>query len=183
MIYTIYGIRYKPLGNIIYVGQTISSLELRFAQHVETSFSNPRTKMADILKRIDLKDLEIFPIERAFSQEDADRREQYYIDKYKTHLFGGNQLAGGHGTRKFTDSEERKIKKEYMSSLIDTYDLGKKYNTTRNCIVRALQRQGIPHPEQTNPTPGYFILPWVIKPMSSPWSIKPNTEPPWRITM
>ena len=182
-MYVIYGIRYKPLGNIIYIGQTTSDLMLRLSQHIESSYINKDTKMANILKLIKLEDLEIFPIERAFSQEAADRRERYYIDKYKTHLFGGNDTIGGLGTRRFTDSEEEQIKYEYIGGMIDTYGLADKYNTTRNCIVRALQRQGIPNPLQYNPTPGYLLTPWSIKPMRSPWTIKPNTEPPWRITI
>lgn len=108
----IYGLKLKsdPLGEVRYVGQTGQTLKDRFRDH-NTAWSRASVGHLPVSRWVKKHrgDVEIFLIEKCFSQEEADTREIFWIDELRTHVTnpgGLNVSLGGGGVRGYTFSRK-----------------------------------------------------------------------------
>lgn len=105
----IYGYIYKIINdfnNKIYVGQTTTSLEDRFARHCrDKTISNKKEESIDyLIQTIGKEHFQIVEIEKVNIME-LDSRESYWISYYDSYHTGYNRTLGGQGGRKFSEQE------------------------------------------------------------------------------
>lgn len=107
-----FGIIYKitciPNGKV-YIGQTIRTLESRFKRHINEALKtdNPRIKFQRAIKKYGEENFTVEKIDEAFSKEELDEKEKYWISKYDSINTGYNTATGGEGgnTYKGIDKE------------------------------------------------------------------------------
>lgn len=105
MVNTIYLIT-NSINDKVYVGQTWGALNARLSEHKYSS-NRTRSKIGNAIAKYGKDSFRIEAIAITFEQVDADRWEQYFIDRYDSIKNGYNIKEGGsHGKH----SEETKEK-------------------------------------------------------------------------
>lgn len=138
----IYGIIYKytsPSGKI-YIGQTKYTVEHRIKQHINDA-NNGSTKLFHIaIRKYGIETFNYEILNEAFSIEELNKLEIYYIEKYNSYYKNGNgynMTIGGEGANGyiFTENDRQKLsgslKKYYINnpqSLIEMGERTKEYN-------------------------------------------------------
>lgn len=105
----VYGYIYKIINdfnNKVYIGQTSTTLEDRFARHCrDKSTSNKKSEAIDnLIQTIGKEHFQIIEIEKISIME-LDNREIYWIAYYDSFYNGYNRTLGGQGGRKFSEQE------------------------------------------------------------------------------
>lgn len=143
----IYGYIYKivnDFNNKIYIGQTSTSLEDRFARHCRDKGSSNQNKEAidNLIQTIGKEHFQIIEIEKVSIME-LDEREMYWIKYYDSFYNGYNRTLGGQGGRKYSEEE--------ILSALNLYNQGypikeieKKTGIDRATIFKYRKYQNIP---------------------------------------
>ena len=112
-----YGIVYKITNNIngkAYVGQTIRSLNARIKQHMTCK----RCIMHKAFKKYGFENFTIEILDTAYSKEELNQKEIYWISKFDTFKNGYNLCEGGGQTSGYHHTEKsKKIMSEYKKDL------------------------------------------------------------------
>lgn len=112
--YQIYKITNIANG-LIYIGQTTFGIKTRLQNHFYESFKGSKyhkqMKLHLAMATYGKENFKIELIEEVFSKEEAEDREQYWIEKLKSQdeNIGYNVTGGGHGGKNFTSSTYKKI--------------------------------------------------------------------------
>lgn len=117
----IYGYIYKIINDFndkVYVGQTSTSLEDRFARHCRDKVvGNKQEESIDyLIQTVGKEHFQIIEIEKVNIME-LDSRESYWISYYDSYRTGYNRTLGGQGGRKFSESEILYALKLYSQNL------------------------------------------------------------------
>ena len=83
------------VNNKIYVGQTTESLEKRFKRHMGYQKESSDTKFYRAVRKYGVDNFKIEPIEEVKTQEELNKREEYWIRKLDTVNKGYNSYYGG----------------------------------------------------------------------------------------
>lgn len=175
-MYKIYGIVYVPENRIIYVGQTNSDIEFRFATHIYHSYMKGRgynRKLPMFIREHQIHDFNIIIIENNIETlDEAYKKEQYWIAKYDTYYNGCNGSLGGGGAPTIPFSEREQICRDYSNGT-SLRDLTYKYDRNR-CTIRRIimtdMKVSTVHDQGLQPPPFYIGIP-------CPWSINiPNED-------
>ena len=99
-MYTIYKITNLANG-MMYIGQTRQKLYMRFSQHIYNAGNSEFrrcTLVTEAIKEYGRDKFTITPIDHAHTREEADNKEVFWIEHYKSTKdeFGYNILEGGH---------------------------------------------------------------------------------------
>lgn len=143
----IYGYIYKIVNDFndkVYVGQTSTLLEDRFARHCrDKSLSNQNKEAIDnLIQTIGKEHFQIIEIEKVNIMK-LDEREIYWINYYDSFYNGYNRTLGGQGGRKYSEKE--------ILSALNLYSQGypikeieKKTGIDRATIFKYRKYQNIP---------------------------------------
>ena len=103
-----YGIIYSARNTCngkVYVGQTIQSLEMRWAQHRCFSKNRCVSRLHNAIKKYGADAFELSILGEASGQAELDRLEAFFIEKLQTIKGGYNITAGGGGVKGFVPDE------------------------------------------------------------------------------
>lgn len=93
------GLIYKivnDVNNKVYIGQTASSLQIRYQQHLTEAKKNTQRKLYIAMNEIGIDHFSIQRIENC-SEDELDAREKYWIHYYDSMTNGYNMTSGGNG--------------------------------------------------------------------------------------
>lgn len=96
------GFIYKIVNDVndkVYIGQTTYTLERRWQQHISKSKTNNSLLYRE-MRRIGLSHFKMELVEKC-DDSALDKKEIYYIDKFKSYYNGYNSTLGGHGGAKY----------------------------------------------------------------------------------
>ena len=117
-----FGIIYKisnRVNNKVYIGQTIRTLEERLKRHFHDAESNPNTKIyfQRAIRKYGKENFYIEQIDTAKTQEELNKKEQFWIEKFDSITNGYNTAIGGEGgnTYKGMTSEQLSGIKQKLS--------------------------------------------------------------------
>ena len=81
-MYTVYGIKYKVQGGIVYIGQTEGDIKERFGRHIIGAYSKlAGTKLSRLIRVSNIDDFELITLESNIpTLSEAHEREKYYIN-------------------------------------------------------------------------------------------------------
>lgn len=118
----IYKIFYENNPNVIYIGKTEKSLELRFSQHIYNSKKNMKTKLYNWVSKYGYNDLKISLI----CEVEKDKGDFAEIEEIRLHKERGfilkNQTNGGDGVKKgYKHTQEVCIKAKERSLLSNVF--------------------------------------------------------------
>ena len=107
-------------NNKVYIGQTIRPIKDRFNRHINDALHNILdTHFARAIRKYGKENFIIEEIDIAFSQEELNQKEQYWIQYYNAIIDGYNETDAvykcGGNTYKNKTEEEMKIIKEKIS--------------------------------------------------------------------
>lgn len=126
-----YGIIYKITNNInnkVYIGQTVKTFEMRYANDIAKWTHNRHLKNS-----INKYGIENFKIEKefdiAYSKEELEKKEQYYIKLY-------NSCNPDYGYNKTTGGRRGKLNAEIRNKISNT--MKGKYNCSNHPRARSV---------------------------------------------
>ncbi len=108
-MYTIYKIT-NLLNNKKYIGQTMRPVKQRWSEHVRERDDSPIHRA---IKKYGKDNFKFEIIETVETPQQADEREQYWIEYYKTAIpkygneYGYNLTLGGEGTLRISDTQKQ----------------------------------------------------------------------------
>lgn len=111
----IYGIIYKyrsPSGKN-YIGQTINLFEKRNRQHINDAKNNSNKIFHISIRKYGIENFEYEILQHAFSKEELNKLEIYYIEKYNSYYKNGNgynMTLGGEGANGYIPTKEDREK-------------------------------------------------------------------------
>lgn len=109
----------NSVNDKVYIGQTIRTLESRFARHIDDAIKNPHTlnKFHRAINKYGKDKFSIELIDEANTQAELNKKEQYWIKKYNSIENGYNTAEGGEGgnTYKGRSVEQMNITKAKIS--------------------------------------------------------------------
>lgn len=116
----------NSMNDKVYIGQTIRTIESRFARHINDAFGhvNSRLKLHRAMRKYGSDKFSIEKIDEATSQNELNEKEQYWIAKYDSMKHGYNMTEGGDGGNTYKGRTKSQMK-ETRSKL-------SKANTGRN---------------------------------------------------
>lgn len=94
----IYGVIYcitNIINNKKYIGQTIRDLSIRKREHIGQSNNGSDLAIHQAIRKYGENNFEWSIIDQAYSQEDLDNKEIYWIDYYDSYYDGGYNMAKG----------------------------------------------------------------------------------------
>ena len=109
-------------NNKVYIGQTIRGIQERFARHIKDAMSNRLdTHFARAIRKYGPENFIIEKIDTAETQEDLNRKEQYWIVQYNSVKDGYNETSaiykcGGNTYQSKTEEEMEVIKEKIRKS-------------------------------------------------------------------
>ena len=110
---------YNDVNSDIYIGQTTTSLEQRWREHLRDASYDDFRKLYVGMRYYGIEKFHIKEIDRANSIEELDALEKYYIAKYDSFSHGYNSSMGG----EFHPNNKKvtlKIHPEYLT-ILDEY--------------------------------------------------------------
>lgn len=127
-----------------YIGQTAYDIESRSGKN-GIKYSK-QSILYNAIQKYGWDCIEHFYLEENLSQQEANIREKYYIDLYKTtdHNFGYNQSLGGDG---FTTIDYEKVLQEFQEGKT-IKEIAEKYNHSARGIGLVLESMGVPLQER-----------------------------------
>lgn len=89
----------NTVNNKVYIGQTIRTLESRFARHIDDAIKNPHTlnKFHRAINKYGKDKFKIELIDEANTQDELNKKEKYWIKQYDSVKNGYNTAEGGEG--------------------------------------------------------------------------------------
>lgn len=110
-MFSIYILKNK-INNKVYIGQTIKSLQRRLVVHrAAGNTKNPKTKIARAIKKYGKENFFIELINSSYTQEEADKLECFYIEKFNSIKYGYNISPGGEAKRNVTAETRKRLAK------------------------------------------------------------------------
>lgn len=87
----------NTINDKVYIGQTIRSLESRFARHIDDANKNLKTtnKFHRAINKYGKENFYIEQIDEAKSQDELNAKEKFWIKKYDSVMNGYNTAEGG----------------------------------------------------------------------------------------
>lgn len=138
---TIYIIK-NTKNNIVYVGQTILSVEDRFKQHMKPSMHKRNYKLYKAIEKIGREHFYYEILEENIPIELLNKKEIEYIEKYNSFKHGYNSTKGGDG-RLINKVEDL----DYIISELEngkySTDIAKELGISTATIKRALKKVNI----------------------------------------
>lgn len=109
-----FGVIYKItclVNDKVYIGQTIRPLRKRLYGHIKEAFKtdNPKIKFQRAIKRHGKDNFMIEQIDEAFSKEELDEKEKYWIAYYDSINNGYNTAEGGGGGNTYKGIDEKRL--------------------------------------------------------------------------
>ena len=87
----------NDINNLVYIGQTIGSINARFKQHCYDSKWDTQNKFHRAMQEIGIEHFQVELIEEC-SEEELDKKERYWINYYNSYKNGYNSKNGGQNT-------------------------------------------------------------------------------------
>lgn len=150
-MWTIYKITNQINGKI-YVGQTYRTPEERWRDHEREAWRYA-TPMARAIQKYGWNNFKPEIIDTAITQKEANEKERYWIEYYKTcigvygkNANGYNLTPGGDGAPKITPEEDKYIYELWQQNYY-MKDIGKLIGRDEVTIKRALIRMGVTQEE------------------------------------
>lgn len=106
----------NDLNNKVYIGQTWSSIEKRFAVHCLPSTANHCLKLRRAIDKYGKNNFHIHLLDSCEHQKDADKKEKYFIAFFDSVKNGYNILEGGSKLSRVGTKHSSKTKKK-MSNM------------------------------------------------------------------
>lgn len=117
----IYGIAYQ--NNILYVGQTIRTIQERYKEHINTALRCPDNKFYQFLsEHIDECTTVELEMLSNVKHEDVDNAEAKWINYYDTYQNGFNSTSGGSG-RKLSKVEDINFAEQVLQLWDENYPM------------------------------------------------------------
>ena len=130
-------------NNKFYIGKTTRTLEIRWKEHCwEANNNRYFTKLYEDMRKYGIENFKKEIIEDNILDEELDKKEQFYIDKFdaRNENIGYNEAFGGNGGRTSSKLNEDQVD-EIISILKDTnnidsfYKIGEQYNVSFSVIA------------------------------------------------
>ena len=131
----------NDINDKVYIGKTESSLEKRFREHCNDAFRQceERRPLYNAMKKYGIEHFTIELIEEC-SYENADSREQYWIEFYNTYYDGYNATLGGDGKLTIDRNELLSLWREGKS----IRDIATLTSHDEGWVSKILQSLGVP---------------------------------------
>lgn len=141
------GYIYKITNNIngkIYIGQTIGTIEKRFAEHKNAAKNGCRYALHRAIRKYGIENFSIEEIEQC-PIEELDNKEQYWISFYDSYSHGYNMTIGGSAVRKPPLNEEKKqqILDLYINTNDSIKDISKEVKAPAFAVSKVLHENNI----------------------------------------
>lgn len=111
-------------NNKVYIGQTIRPIQQRFQRHISDALNNVlNTHFARAIRKYGKENFVIEEIDKAQTQDELNKKEQYWINYYNSVEEGYNETdaiskCGGNTYRSKTEKEMEVIKEKIRQSKI-----------------------------------------------------------------
>jgi len=138
----IYMIKNK-INNKIYIGQTIRTINYRFAQHVR-DVNRPKNGITRAIEKYGKDNFEVSLIEE-IPWEQLDERERYWIGEFNSiNPNGYNLTYGGQwgGCRVLSEGQANSCITDYLNGTAIA-DISDKYNISISTLYRVLHSSGV----------------------------------------
>jgi group I intron endonuclease len=142
----LYGIVYRArniINNKVYIGQTIRNLSERRRSHeLSINWKSHKTYFRSALVKYGKNNFKWKIIDTACSRNELDRKEYYWINKYKSNIkkYGYNLKEGGGSTEKYSKESKKKMSLSHIG--LDNHQTGRKH-TKKELIKMSENRKGV----------------------------------------
>ena len=130
-MHCIYIYRKKETGQVVYVGQTCNISERRKQHEKDEPFNSLRTEynypLSRAIRKYGVEAFQFEILEKDLSLEEANIREDYWIEYYNTIADGYNQQRGGNNRTKLTDSQIEEIRHKIANTKMSYSEICAEY--------------------------------------------------------
>lgn len=85
----------NTINNKVYIGQTTRALQKRINEHKNNMLNNKKSELYDDMRLYGFDKFTFDIIETTNTIRDLNELESYYINKYKSNVYGYNKTSGG----------------------------------------------------------------------------------------
>lgn len=147
-MHCIYIYKKKKTGEVVYVGQTCNVSERRKQHEKDEPFNNLRAEYNYPLSRAIRKyGIEAFifeVLEKDLSLEEANAREDYWIEYYNTIANGYNQQRGGNNRTKLTDIQIEEIRNKIANTKMPYSEICAEYGCSGGFLTAINKGESYP---------------------------------------
>lgn len=130
-MHCIYIYRKKENKQVVYVGQTCNISERRKQHEKDEPFNNLRVEynypLSRAIRKYGAEAFEFEILESGLSLEEANAREDYWIEYYNTIVNGYNQQRGGNNRTKLTDAQIEEIRDKIANTKMSYSEICAEY--------------------------------------------------------
>lgn len=139
-MHCIYVYRKKETGQVVYVGQTCNISERRKQHEKDEPFNDLRAEynypLNRAIRKYGAEAFEFEVLENELSLEEANAREDYWIEYYNTIINGYNQQRGGNNRTKLTDAQIEEIQDKIANSKLSYTEICEEYGCSAGFLSK-----------------------------------------------
>lgn len=147
-MHCIYIYRKKENKQVVYVGQTCNISERRKQHEKDEPFNNLRAEynypLSRAIRKYGAEAFEFEILESELSLEEANAREDYWIEYYNTMVNGYNQQRGGNNRTKLTDAQIEEIRDKIANTKMSYSEICAEYGCSGGFLTAINKGESYP---------------------------------------
>lgn len=128
----------NTVNDKVYIGQTIQALDARWRAHLYRARTSGNTKLYINMRKVGLNNFYIERIDEAYTVEELNRLEKYYIEMYDSIKNGYNTSEGGDRLESRLSEHTENILLDYICGF-SSIDIAKIYKCSDETILNILK--------------------------------------------
>lgn len=154
-MHCIYVYRKKETGQVVYVGQTCNISERRKQHERDEPFNNLRAEynypLSRAIRKYGVEAFEFEILENELSLEEANMREDYWIEYYNTIINGYNQQRGGNNRIKLSDAQIEEIRNKIANTKMPYSEICEEYGCSGGFLTAINKGESYPSSKYSYP--------------------------------
>ena len=154
-MHCIYVYRKKETGQVVYVGQTCNISERRKQHEKDEPFNNLRAEynypLSRAIRKYGVEAFEFEILENELSLEEANTREDYWIEYYNTIINGYNQQRGGNNRTKLSDAQIEEIRNKIANTKMSYSEICEEYGCSGGFLTAINKGESYPSSKYSYP--------------------------------
>lgn len=154
-MHCIYIYRKKETGQVVYVGQTCNISERRKQHEKDEPFNNLRAEynypLSRAIRKYGVEAFEFEILENELSLEEANTREDYWIEYYNTIINGYNQQRGGNNRTKLSDAQIEEIRNKIANTKMSYSEICEEYGCSGGFLTAINKGESYPSSKYSYP--------------------------------
>ena len=154
-MHCIYVYRKKETGQVVYVGQTCNISERRKQHEKDDPFNDLRAEynypLSRAIRKYGAEAFEFEILENELSLEEANAREDYWIEYYNTIINGYNQQRGGNNRTKLSNTQIEEIRNKIANTKMSYSEICEEYGCSGGFLTAINKGESYPSSKYSYP--------------------------------